>query len=74
MSIESLLDSALEHSSHAWRALEVAGLTPEMLDGPWPPNVSDVGGAPYHLAAMIRYIKQAYDGVQRMREREQEPG
>ncbi len=62
MTLEALLDSALEHGSHAWRALEVAGLTPEEPDGPWPPEPhAPVGSAPYHLAAMLKYIKQAYD-------------
>lgn len=65
MTLESLLDSALEHGSHAWRALELAGLTPEQLDGPWPPEPqAPVGSAPYHLAAMLKYIKQAYDRIE----------
>jgi hypothetical protein len=62
MTLEGLLDSALEHGSHAWRALEVAGLAEDTPDGPWPPNTKQpVGSAAYHLAAMLDYIKRAYD-------------
>jgi hypothetical protein len=64
MTFEALLDSALEHASYAWRDLEVRGIVPEQIDGPWPPVVqSSVGDVDYHLAAMIRYIQQAYDKV-----------
>jgi len=64
MTFEALLDSALEHGSHAWGALERAGLTPVVEDGPWPPEPqAPVGSAPYHLAAMLLYIKQAYDKI-----------
>ena len=72
MTLEALLDSALEHSSHAWRDLEVRGLVVEQLDGPWPPGTEGmaVGSASYHLAAMIKYIKLAYDKVSAFQERE----
>jgi hypothetical protein len=71
MTLEALLASALEHSSHAWRDLEVRGLVAEQLDGPWPPIAegAPVGSAPYHLAAMIMYMKQAYDKVAAFQER-----
>lgn len=74
MTLESLLDTALEHSSHAWRDLEVRGIVTEQLDGPWPPSAdgAPVGSTPYHLAAMIKYIKLAYDKVSAFQEREDE--
>ncbi len=75
MTFEALLDSALEHSSHAWRDLEVRGIVPEAPDGPWPPDVPcAVGSVGYHLRAMIGYVKQAYDQLGAIAEREQEPG
>ena len=72
MTLKALLDSALEHSSHAWRDLEVRGLIAEQLDGPWPPSAegAPVGSVPYHLAAMIRYIKLAYDKTAAFQERD----
>ena len=64
MKIKSQLDSALEHGSHAWRALEVAGMAEDMPDGAWPPDTHmPVGSAAYHLAAMLQYIKQLYDHI-----------
>jgi hypothetical protein len=99
--LESLLDSALEHASHGWKALEhgivycptcrnsydpknekpgpsgfricskcgglsipVSHLSLEQRieSDIWPPKVNAlVGTAPYHLAAMIGYVKRAYD-------------
>jgi len=75
MTLESLLDSALEHGSHAWRDLERRGIVAEVEDGPWPPDVTaPVGDVSYHLAAMIRHVKQAYEQIGKIAEREQEPG
>lgn len=62
MRIKDTLDTVLEHGSHAWRALEVAGMVAEE-DVFWPPKATGaaVGSAPYHLAAMLQYIKQLHD-------------
>jgi len=58
------LEDILEHGSHAWRELEVAGLVPEDLDGPWPPDVRP-GYPPMarHLAAMLKQVKRLYDTI-----------
>lgn len=62
--IKNTLDSVLEHGSHAWRALEVAGLAEDDPDGAWPPRTQQPSGsAAYHLAAMLRYVKQLYDDL-----------
>lgn len=57
------LSAALEHAAHAWYALQQAGLAPETIA--WPPEASQggVGSPSYHLAAMIRYVKSAYDDL-----------
>lgn len=105
-SLETLLDSALEHASHGWRALEKGFLycpTCEWFDGiaqegtqsekwavcpqcsslvfrvrvgtladpdQWPPTTEAlVGTAPYHIAALIQKVHDAYQLVlgERMR-------
>lgn len=65
-----LLDTALEHGSHAWGALKVAGLVPpEAIMDCWPPDVPEgeqmvnVGTPAYHLAALLSYIWQAWNGM-----------
>jgi hypothetical protein len=66
--IEALLDSALEHGSLAWRALEKLGEVAEAADDAgWPPETAglDVGSAGYHFAALLGYIKRAYDLIPR---------
>lgn len=72
-SIESLevkLDSALEHAAHAWNdlcKLTTVNITDYDM---WPPQVkAEPGTAPYHLAAMIRYVKEAYDLIHAEQER-----
>jgi hypothetical protein len=77
MNFESLLDSALEHSAHAWRDLERRDIIDICSDdGPWPPEIahSRSGNVDYHLAAMIKYIKQAYDQLNKITEIEHESG
>lgn len=60
--IEALLDSALEHGSHGWLDIERRLNVQTKIKDVWPPSVSNkVGSAEYHIAAMIGYIKQAYD-------------
>ena len=69
------LEAILEHGSHAWRALEVAGVVKEDLDGSWPPSA--MPGDPAiarHLAAMLRYTKQLYDQIALIAKDEGEPG
>ena len=64
----ALLDSAMEHGSHAWRALEIASGVTEAEDGAaWPPSTDgfEVGSVGYHLAALLNYVKQAYDRIPR---------
>lgn len=62
--IQSALSTALEHASHAWRALERTGQAENDPDGPWPPRTTrPVGSAAYHLAAMIAVIKRLHDEV-----------
>jgi hypothetical protein len=71
MRFEALLDSALEHGSHAWRAIETnnIGAIDATYEG-WPPRAtSGPGTAAYHLAAMLEYIKQAYDKVTSLEDR-----
>ena len=59
--LESMLDSALEHASHGWNKLEQEGYAPHSQS--WPPSTKDtiVVSGPYHIAAMIGYVKRAYD-------------
>lgn len=58
------LETALEHGSHAWRALEVAGLAEDDPDGVWPPETQrPVGSVAYHVAAMLRYVKTLHDAL-----------
>lgn len=59
------LDTILEHASHAWRALEAAGLAENNPDGAWPPQTNQPhGSVAYHLAIMIQYTKKLCDGLQ----------
>jgi len=70
MKIKTALDNVLEHGSHAWRALEVAGLAEDDPDGAWPPQTKKApGSAAYHLAAMLRGIKRLYDELGALEER-----
>lgn len=58
-----VLDTALEHASHAWYALEQTG-TVERTNSGWPPNVANkVGSAPYHFASMITYIHEVFNSI-----------
>ncbi len=66
----NLLEAALEHGSHAWGALDTAGMLPkDAIKTCWPPRVPEgammmnVGKAPYHLAALLNYIWQAWNGI-----------
>jgi hypothetical protein len=60
--IKNTLATILEHGSHAWRALEVAGMAEDNSDGSWPPDTNfPVGSAAYHLAAMLKYTKRLHD-------------
>lgn len=61
-----ILDTALEHSSHAWHALRKSGLAhvKDVEKQMWPPQCTDeAGSAPYHLAAMISYVFEVYSGI-----------
>ena len=61
-----VLDTALEHGSHAWHALQKAGLAhvQDVDRQTWPPQCTDeVGSTPYHMAAMIRYVFEVYSGI-----------
>lgn len=61
-----VLDTALEHASHAWAAMSKAGAKEENPDL-WPPKSLDaVGTAPYHVAAMIDYVYSVYSGIARV--------
>jgi hypothetical protein len=61
-----VLDTGLEHASHAWHALQKADLAHvKDLDHPtWPPQCTDeTGSAAYHLAALISYVFEVYCGI-----------
>ena len=61
-----ILDTALEHGSHAWAALDKAGLAHvrDKEHQTWPPQCTDdAGSAPYHMTAMIRYVFEVYSGI-----------
>ncbi len=61
-----VLGVAAEHGSHAWAALRKVGLA-HVRDEErqtWPPQcVDEVGSAAYHLAAMIRYVFEVFNGI-----------
>ena len=61
-----ILDTALEHGSHAWNALRKAGLA-HVRDEErqtWPPQCTDeAGSAAYHMAAVIEYTFEVYSGI-----------
>jgi hypothetical protein len=60
--LEALLDTALEHFSHGWLALEKQGMVTYKDPDVFPPFVSDeVGSASYHFAAVADNVKRAYD-------------
>lgn len=60
--IEALLDTALEHFSHGWVALEKQGMVTYKDPDVFPPSVSDkVGSASYHFAAVADTVKRAYE-------------
>lgn len=62
--LESLLDTALEHASHGWHALEKEAEVNRLNPDSWPPQVkAEVGSAQYHLSAMITYIFEAYGAI-----------
>lgn len=62
--MEALLDTALEHASHGWHALEQETKVNRLNPESWPPGVkAEVGSAQYHLAAMISYIFEAYESI-----------
>ena len=63
------LETALEHASHAWNALEKSGQIPDrprVADG-WPPMIDwqlkDVGTTSYHVAALINGTWEIYQGL-----------
>lgn len=59
-----ILDTALEHASHAWYALERQGGVNRLNEDAWPPKVNNpVGSAPYHFAAFIGYVQEVYEGI-----------
>ncbi len=61
-----VLDTALEHGSHAWHALQKAGLAhvQDLERQTWPPQCTDEpGSAAYHMAAMIHYVFEVYSGI-----------
>jgi hypothetical protein len=63
--LEALLDTALEHFSHGWLALEKQGLVTYKDPNVFPPSVLDkVGSASYHFAAVADTVKQAYEIIQ----------
>jgi hypothetical protein len=56
----NILDTALEHASHAWARTD----RPEEEKDWWPPKTSaEVGTVEYHLAAMIGYVFEVYSGI-----------
>lgn len=60
--LEALLDTALEHFSHGWVALEKQGMVTYKDHNVFPPSVSDeVGSASYHFAAVADTVKRAYE-------------
>ena len=61
--LKTLLESALEHGSHAWRNAEEE-LGNLSWEG-WPPQVphSESGTLTYHLAAMIDKVYRAWNLV-----------
>lgn len=60
--LEALLDTALEHFSHGWLALEKQGMVTYKDPDVFPPSVSDeVGSASYHFAAVADTVKRAYE-------------
>lgn len=60
--LEALLDTALEHFSHGWVALEKQGMVTYKNPDVFPPSVSDeVGSASYHFAAVADTVKRAYE-------------
>lgn len=62
--LEALLDTALEHFSHGWLALEKHGMVTYKDPDVFPPSVSDeVGSASYHFAAVADTVKRAYEIV-----------
>ena len=57
------LDTALEHASHAWGALRKQGAKEKEPDM-WPPkSLDEVGSAAYHVAALIDYVFEVYQGI-----------
>ena len=71
--IESLIDSALEHASHGWNALEKETKVNRVNPDSWPPVVeAPVGSAQYHLATMISYIFEAYNSLSDELDRQKE--
>lgn len=62
--MEATLDSALEHASHAWSALERETKVNRVNEGFWPPQVdAPVGSAQYHFSALIDAVYRAYEIV-----------
>lgn len=60
--LEALLDTALEHFSHAWVDLEKHGMVTYKDANVFPPSVADgVGSASYHFAAVADTVKRAYE-------------
>ena len=60
--LEALLDTALEHFSHGWVALEKQGMVTYKDPDVFPPSVSnEVGSASYHFAAVADTVKRAYE-------------
>lgn len=57
-----LLETALEHFSHGWLALEKANMVTYKDPDVFPPSVSDeVGSASYHFAAVADTVKRVYE-------------
>ena len=62
--IDALLDTALEHFTHGWLALEKAGMVDNKVKDCFPPIVNNpVGSAAYHFAAVADTVKRAYELV-----------
>lgn len=60
--LEALLDTALEHFTHGWLALEKAGMVDDKIKDIFPPQVKNpVGSAAYHFAAVADNVKRAYE-------------
>ena len=65
--LEALLDTALEHFSHGWLALEKQDMVTYKDPNVFPPSVSDeVGSASYHFAAVADNVKRAYEIIYAM--------